>query len=117
MDDYLEPTGKRQFLGPVAVLTNRRTFSAAESFVLAMRTLPQVTLVGDTTGGGSGNPLFREMPNGWSLSVSRWLERAPDGTTHEGRGIGPHHHTIIAAHLIGLSDPILLKAVEILNNR
>ncbi len=117
LDDYLEPNGKRRFLGPVAVLTNRRTFSAAESFVLAMRTLPQVRLVGDTTGGGSGNPLFREMPNGWSLSVSRWIEWAPDGTTHEGIGIGPHHHTIIPAHLIGLSDPILLKAVEILNNR
>ncbi len=39
-DDYLEPRGATGFHGPIAVLTNRRTFSAAESFVLAMRTVP-----------------------------------------------------------------------------
>jgi len=83
--NYLHPVGSRSQLGvsygfrglrytdPIALLTNRRTFSAAESFVLAMRTLPQVTIVGDTTGGGSGNPLHRELPNGWGLSVSRNL--------------------------------------------
>jgi hypothetical protein len=110
-EDYLEPVGRARFLGPVALLTNRRTFSAGESFVLAMRTLPGVTTVGDTTGGGSGNPLYREMPNGWSFSVSRWIEWSLDGTTHEGVGIPPDIPRTIPSQQLGVSDPILQAAV------
>jgi len=114
-DDYLEPRGERRFAGPVALLTNRRTFSAAESFVLAMRTIPEVTVVGDVTGGGSGNPLFRELPNGWTLSISRWIEWAPDGTTHEGVGLVPDIHATTPDYLLGNVDRILSAAVYHLN--
>lgn len=110
-DDYLEPRGRIRFLGPVALLTNRRTFSAGESFVLAMSTLPGVTTVGDTTGGGSGNPLHREMPNGWSFSVSRWIEWSLNGTTHEGVGFPPDIPKTIPSQLLGSSDPILQTAI------
>jgi len=110
-DDYLAPRGRRAFLGPVAVLTNRRTFSAGESFVLAMRSVPGTLVVGDTTGGGSGNPLFRETPNGWSLSVSRWIEWSPEGTTHEGVGLAPDVFAFIPPQLLGHADPILQIAV------
>jgi len=113
-DDYLKPRGRTRFLGPVALLTNRRTFSAGESFVLAMRTVPGVTTVGDTTGGGSGNPLYREMPNGWSFSVSRWIEWAPNGTTHEGVGLPPDIPKAIPPQLLGVSDPILQTAITYL---
>ncbi len=70
--DHVEPRGARRFRGPVAVLTNRLNFSAAEDFVLAMRLLPNVVVVGDTTGGGMGNPIGRELPNGWTYRLSRW---------------------------------------------
>ncbi|MEX0692563.1 MAG: S41 family peptidase [Gemmatimonadales bacterium] len=75
--------------GPVVLLTNRRVFSAAETFVLAMRVLPQVIVVGDTTGGGSGNPITRELSNGWVYRVPRWIVRTPEGNTYEGVGLGP----------------------------
>jgi hypothetical protein len=114
-DDYLESRGRSRFTGPVAVLTNRRTFSAAESFVLAMRTIPEVTVVGDVTGGGSGNPLFRELPNGWTLSISRWIEWAPDGTTHEGVGLPPDIHESTPDYLLGNVDRILAAAIYHLN--
>ena len=55
---------------PVAVLTNRRTFSAANAFVMYLKGLPNVTVVGDRTGGGSGMPFSSELPNGWSLRFS-----------------------------------------------
>lgn len=55
---------------PVAVLTNRRTFSAANAFVMYLKGLPNVTIVGDRTGGGSGMPFSSELPNGWSLRFS-----------------------------------------------
>lgn len=87
--DSLRPAGPVRYAGPVVLLTNRHVFSAAEDFVLAMRRLPQVTVVGDTTGGGAGNPIMRELSNGWVYRIPRWIVRAPDGTTHEGVGLGP----------------------------
>lgn len=54
----------------VAVLTNRRTYSAANCFVMYLKGLPQVTVVGDVTGGGSGMPLNTELPCGWTLRFS-----------------------------------------------
>lgn len=86
---YVEPTGRERFTGPVAVLTNRRCFSACEGFVLAMDVLPHVTLVGDTTGGGLGNPLFRELQNGWSFRVPVWLQTTPQDAAIEDIGIAP----------------------------
>jgi hypothetical protein len=85
----VQPDGRRRFTGPIAVLTNRGTFSTSEGFVLAMRTLPDVTVVGDTTGGGAGNPYWRELPNGWSFRLSRWRMTDIDGRSHEGVGILP----------------------------
>ena len=35
-----------------------------------MRYLPNVTIVGDKTGGGSGLPFTSELPNGWSVRFS-----------------------------------------------
>ena len=35
-----------------------------------MRALPNVTIVGDHTGGGSGMPMSNSLPNGWSVRYS-----------------------------------------------
>ena len=35
-----------------------------------MRYAPNVTIVGDRTGGGSGLPFSSELPNGWSIRFS-----------------------------------------------
>lgn len=69
---YYNPAGS-DHLGwdkPVVVLTNRSTFSAANNFVSIMKLLPQVTVIGDTTGGGSGMPYSSELPNGWGIRFS-----------------------------------------------
>jgi hypothetical protein len=115
IDDYVEPTMDLRFDGPVVVLTNRRTFSAAEDFVLAMRQLPQVTVVGDTTGGGSGNPIFRELPNGWTFRLSRWLATDPGGFNWEGVGIPPDTWVVQTdADAQAGEDPVLDEAVAVL---
>lgn len=54
----------------VYILTNRRTYSAANTFVMFLKGLPQVTIVGDRTGGGAGMPFTAELPNGWSIRFS-----------------------------------------------
>lgn len=113
-DGYIEPAGDR-FTGPVAVLTNRRVFSAAESFVLAMRVRPYTVVVGDTTGGGSGNPLWRELPNGWTFRVPRWIEWGIRDSVYEGVGLGPD--TVVqfttTSDLLN-TDPILVTGIDLL---
>lgn len=66
----IEPFVGLRWQKPVAILTNRRTFSAANSFVMYLKGLPQVTVVGDMTGGGAGMPFSSELPNGWSVRFS-----------------------------------------------
>lgn len=67
---YYDPALGVLWLKPVIILTNRSTFSAANNFVQVMKPLPQVAVVGDTTGGGSGMPFSSEMPIGWAVRFS-----------------------------------------------
>lgn len=66
----IEPFQGLRWQKPVTILTNRRTFSAANSFVMYLKGLEQVTVVGDKTGGGAGMPFSSELPNGWSIRFS-----------------------------------------------
>ncbi|RMF00768.1 MAG: peptidase S41 [Bacteroidetes bacterium] len=88
MEWYINPQ-EEALLQPLVLLTNRATVSAGETLVLAMRSLPQLTIVGDTTQGAFSNALPRELPNGWLYSISIGDWRAADGTSFEGRGIPP----------------------------
>jgi hypothetical protein len=67
---YIEPSTRLKYRKPVVVLTNRKCYSATNDFVNAMRYAPNVTLLGDKTGGGSGLPFSSELPNGWSVRFS-----------------------------------------------
>jgi hypothetical protein len=68
---YVDPEDPAVFSGRIVVLTNRMVFSAANELVSAMKCLPNVTLMGDVTGGGGGVPLSSELYNGWSVRISR----------------------------------------------
>lgn len=83
------PRGPWQYTKPVIVLAGRGGFSANESFVAAMRLLPHATVIGDTTGGASGNPKTISLGNGWSFTVPRWIEFGPDRQPIEWKGIAP----------------------------
>lgn len=67
---YIEPSNRLKFQKQVVILTNRRCFSATNDFVNAMTYAPNVTIIGDKTGGGSGLPFSSELPNGWSVRYS-----------------------------------------------
>lgn len=69
---YIDPAeeGRIMWGKPVVVLTNRSTFSAANNLVSIMKLLPEVKIVGATTGGGSGMPFSSELPNGWGIRFS-----------------------------------------------
>jgi hypothetical protein len=114
----IAPRGTWQYTRPVVVITGRRGYSATESFVAAMRTLPQVTVVGDTTGGASGNPTTFPLGNGWQFTVPRWLEFGPDKQPIEWRGVAPH--LVMAWNPAGYDsqrDPLIDAAVGVLGER
>ena len=111
---FIEPAGTR-LDQPVILLTQRLTISARETFGLAMRTLPQVRTVGDTTAGAFSNLMLRELPNGWgySMSIGEW--RAADGTSYEGKGLPPD--LLVQnrrSDLLNGTDSALEKAIELL---
>ena len=69
-EQTLKPAKGIRWHKPVVVLTNRSVYSAANEFVKYMRHCPNVTIVGDRTGGGAGLPFSSELPNGWSIRFS-----------------------------------------------
>lgn len=71
-DYYFEPIDdtRIKYLKPVVVLANRASYSATNNFVSIMKNLPNVRVVGDVTGGGSGMPFSYDLPNGWGVRMS-----------------------------------------------
>jgi hypothetical protein len=67
---YIEPSSNLRWQKKVVLLTNRGVFSAANEFTTYMKCMPQCTVVGDHTGGGSGLPFTASLPNGWTVRFS-----------------------------------------------
>lgn len=86
---YAEPEGPIQFTKPVILLIHRWSVSAADNFALAMRTLPHVTLVGETTSGCQADMYRGSLPNGWQFSCANTLFVDQNGFSWEGIGIPP----------------------------
>lgn len=104
-----------RFTKPIAVLTNRQSYSATEWFVLSATTLPNVVIVGDTTGGGSAITLTRELPNGWFLRVSNSQTLLPEGRDYQFTGLYPDYPVWISrSDAAGHKDTILEKAISLL---
>ena len=101
---------------PVVVLTNRVTYSAGNFFTAMMKAIPDVTIMGDTTGGGGGVPLGWELPNGWFFNFSNSITSLPDGFIIED-GIEPDINVQISdSDLVAGKDTILEEAIKLLKS-
>jgi tetratricopeptide (TPR) repeat protein len=109
------PDGKVQFLGPTVLLTNRITASAADGFVLAMRVLPHVTVVGDLTEGALSAQFPDRLPNGWTLFVAFKVARDNNGVNWDGIGVPPDLRIVnTAADIAAGRDRVLEFALQLL---
>ena len=79
----------RHVTRPVAILTSPRTFSAAEDFAVAFDLMDAGPLVGEPTGGSTGQPLFFRLPGGGSGRVTSKRDAYPDGRDFVGTGVLP----------------------------
>ncbi len=86
---FLEPGSGPRYTGPVYLLTSNVTVSAAEVFTMAMRALPNVTHVGQTTRGSLSDVLTKRLPNGWLVTLSNEVYLDAEGKAWEGAGIAP----------------------------
>lgn len=86
---YLTPKGKSQFNKPIILITSIGTASAAETFTLAMNTLPYVQIIGDRTHGIFSDALYKQLPNGWIFTLSNEVHLDPQGAKLEGKGVTP----------------------------
>jgi C-terminal processing protease CtpA/Prc len=111
---YIDPNNKILYSGNVIVLTNRACYSATNGFVSALSQLPNVILIGDTTGGGGSTPYYYELQNGWILRYSSNKEaRISDGRLLE-KGIPPDYY--IEQEQTIENDNVLDFALTHLNN-
>ncbi len=83
------PQGEKVYSKPVVVLTSAQTFSAAEDFVVAFDAMKRGTLIGETTGGSTGQPLLFSVPGGIMARVCVKRDTYADGEEWVGTGIKP----------------------------
>jgi hypothetical protein len=75
---------------PVVVLMDEGCFSATDIFLGAMRLIPNVTLMGVTSGGGSGRSRDFVLPNSkLTVVLSTMASFQPNGQLYDGVGIPP----------------------------
>ncbi len=86
---YILPSARRRYTGPVYLMTSHATLSAGEVFVLAMRSLPNVTQIGERTNGSFSDVLSKALPNGWLLDLSNEIYLDSTGVIWEGVGVSP----------------------------
>jgi hypothetical protein len=112
---YIEPS-MNPYTKKVFVLTNRNCYSSTSFLVLAMREFPNVTILGDTTGGGLGSPSGAELPNGWAYRFSSSMTVSPRGENFED-GIPPDITIYLKATDTSRGhDTMIDKAVSIINS-
>jgi C-terminal processing protease CtpA/Prc len=114
-DEAFDMHRPRHFSGPVAVLTDAGTFSAAEDTAAAFRLMRRGVIIGTASGGSTGQPLSFPLPGGGSARLCVKRDSYPDGTDFVGIGVQPD--IVVAPSVRSLragNDPALQAAVDYL---
>ena len=93
--ETLDPDPARHFAGPVVLLTSPRTFSAGEDMVVVFKQAHRGQIIGEPTGGSTGQPLVVKLPGGGIARICTKHDSFADGTEFVGLGVQPD----IPAHL------------------
>lgn len=94
--ESIDASGTGYFGKKIIILTDRYSFSSAEITTIAMKYLPNVTILGDTTGGANG-PISSVkdytgnfiLPNDWTVQLAQRITFDKNKTLYEGKGLPP----------------------------
>lgn len=113
--EEIAPDTARHYAKPVLVLTSARTYSAAEDFLVAFDTMQRGRIVGEPTGGSTGQPLVVALPGGMSVRICTKRDAYPDGREFVGVGIKPQVlvRPSVADYRVG-RDTVLDAATQLL---
>jgi C-terminal processing protease CtpA/Prc len=103
--------------GKVVILMDDRCFSATDIFLGALKGLPNVTLMGRASGGGSGFAQPFTLPrSGITVRCASMASFTPWGALYDLRGIEPDVPVDVSPgyFLAGGEDAMLVRATEIL---
>jgi len=115
---YLKPKRKNKITVPVVILTSNRSASATDVFALAMKQLPYVTLIGDTTYGVFSDVYEAKLPNGWLYGLSNEKYFDVNMKCYEGIGIAPDILLLNSGNDIKQKiDPLIYRAIEAINQK
>ncbi|BAV94404.1 S41 family peptidase [Ichthyobacterium seriolicida] len=121
-DDFSDPVysyvnpHSNTYKKKVVVLTNISCYSSTSYFATGMKQLPNVRLIGDITGGGSGSPVGYILPNGWRLRFS--VTKSLDAYDYSFElGVVPHERLNMKTDNKNLySDSIIERAKVLIDN-
>jgi len=88
-DQRIEPAEVR-YDGPLYILSDGETGSAAEDFVVLLHGTGRAVVCGEPTSGETGQPIIVWLPGGGHLRVCTCLVRCADGTEFVHKGYQPH---------------------------
>jgi len=113
----IESRGETPFLKPVVVLIGPNTYSAAEDFLIPLKASGRATLIGEATGGSTGQPLLFDV-YGARVSICVKWDRFPDGTDFVGVGVLPDIEVPMTKNDVRRgSDPVLERALSFLRSK
>jgi len=84
-----QPHKTKHYKKPVVLLTGPATFSAAEDFAVGFDTMDRGLIIGEATGGSTGQPLLFSLPGGGSARVTTKRDSYSNGKEFVGVGVIP----------------------------
>lgn len=118
-EHWIKPIGRTTFTKPVILLTNDCSVSAADVMALILMHFQNVTIIGENTN-GSFSDIFpgirpKKLPHGWKITLSNQRYLSADKINYEGKGIPVNVEVRnMLPDLDSMSDPVLIKALDIL---
>lgn len=111
-------TEKAIFDKPIAVLISKETGSAAEDFTMPFDYIKRGIVIGQPSGGSTGQPMFSSLPGGGTLRICVRKDTYPNGKEFVGVGIQPDILVPENAEAFrNDEDLVLKKAQEVLKQK
>lgn len=114
LPDYTSPIPLENiFKGPVALLIDARTFSAAEDTAAVFKLMRRGPIIGMPSGGSTGQPLMFSLPGGGTARICAKRDSYPDGSNFVGIGVQPDVLVPMTAKSVREGKDLAMETAEL----